>query len=293
MDRRELEKLKYAVLNMHFSALLLCAVCWPVVFWTDENILNMGIPIFFATGILSVYNFVRQTIFLSRHPNYQKSKNRFLYDTISYLCCIGFAVIIGLVELFNNFKSWQIAAFLILKIYYVLFVAVTMVILMSSAHRLNKIWEKFAKAEEPELYMKESEKSHTSVYPLGGTFMAGIGSITILFVGVGNILYYFLSLPILISSFILFLIYFIQGVKRNYFKQIKLWKVIIGSLCIVALLLISHFFTHASTIVEYEKINVEFEIYTFVILIDILLIIASFILFYRNGSTKTRNSSVL
>lgn len=34
----ETEKLKYAVINMHFSALLLCAVCWPVVFWTDENI---------------------------------------------------------------------------------------------------------------------------------------------------------------------------------------------------------------------------------------------------------------
>lgn len=290
MDRRELEKLKYAVLNMYFSALLLCAVCWPVVFWTDENILNMGIPMFFATGILSVYNFVRQTIFLSRHPNYQKSKNRFLYDTISYLCCIGFAVIIGLVELFNNFKSWQIAAILSLKIYYVLFVAVTMVILMSSAHRLNKIWEKFMKSEEPELYMKESERSHIRVYPLWGTFMAGIGSITILFVGVGNILYYFLPLPILISSLILFLIYFIQGVRRNYFKQIKLWKVIIGSLCIVVLILISHFFTHASTIVEYEKINVEFEIYTFVILIDIILIIASFIIFYRIGSTKTRNS---
>lgn len=293
MDKGELEKLKYAVINMHLSALLLCAVCWPVVFWTDENILNMGIPMFFATGILSVYNFVRQTIFLSRHPNYQKSKNRFLYDTISYLCCIGFAVIIGLFELFNNFKSWQIAAFLSLKIHFVLFVAVTMVILMSSAHRLNKIWEKFTKAEEPEMYMKESERSHIRVYPLWGTLMAGIGSITILFVGVGNILYYFLSLPILISSLILFLIYFIQGVSRNYFKQIKLWKVIIGSLCIVALILISHFFTHASTIVEYEKIKVEFEIYTFVILIDIILIIASFIIFYCNGSSKTRNSQVL
>lgn len=286
----EIEKLKYVILNMYLSALLLCAVCWPVVFWTGDNIINIGLPVFFATGILSVYNFVRQTMFLSKHLNYQKSKKRYLYDTIAYSCCIGFAPIIGMIELANNFKSWQIAAFLSLKIYYIFFVAVTMVMLMSSAHRLNKIWVKATDAEEPESGMRESERSHISVYSLWGTFLASIGSIAILFVGVGNLLYYFLCLPTLVVSFFLFFIYFIQGVKNDYFNHIKLWGLTIGLLCIVTLAVISHIFTHASTVVEYEKLRVEFEIYTFVILLDIILMIASFIIFYRNDSSKENKS---
>lgn len=284
----ETEKLKYAVINMHFSALLLCAVCWPVVFWTDENILKMGIPLLLSTGILSVYNFVRQTVFLSRYPHYRKSKKRFLFDTVAYSCCVCLAPIVGSVELFHRFYSWQIAAFLSLKLYYVLFVAVTMSILMDSAHRLNKIWVKAAKAEEAERDTRESERGER-VYALWGTFFVGTGSIAVLFVGVGNLLYCFFCLPILVASAVFFFLYFIQGARSGYFGQIKLWKPIVGTLCAVTLAVVSHLFTHASTVVEYEKINVAFEIYTFVILPDILLLAAAFLLFYRNAPMKADN----
>lgn len=282
MDKGELKKLKYAVINMHLSALLLCAVCWPVVFWTDENILNMGIPMFFAAGILSVYNFVRQTIFLSRHPNYQKSKNRFLYDTISYLCCIGLAVIIGLVELFNNFKSWQIAVFLSFKIYYVLFVAVTMGILMSSAHRLNKIWSNRINAQGDEYCFNECAKDNLNTLALWGTLMAGLGSVATLFVGVLNILYYLICLPPLAVSLVLFVIYLIKWAKGGLFKQIKLWKIVAALLCVAVMVIISNTFTQSSTTVEYQKTNVEVEVYTFVILLDVICIISALVIFYRS-----------
>lgn len=274
----EIEKLKYAVINMHLSALFLCAVCWPVIFWSEENIFNLGLPVFFVTGGLSVYNFVRQTIFLSRHPSYQKSKKAFLCDTIAYSCCIVLAPITGVVELFNNFKSWQIVVFLSLKMYYVLFVGVTMVMLMGAAHRLNKIWVKAAKGEDHE---PEREGRSVSVYSLWGTWMVGIGSIAILFVGLGNILYYLLCLPAFIVSAILFAIYFIRGAGR----ETKVWKTVIALLCIGTLVTISHIFTHASTVVDYDKIRLDFEIYTLVIVLDVVLMIASFVLFYRKDTT--------
>lgn len=278
MNSTELEKLKYAVINMHISALLLCAVCWPVIFWAWDNLI-FDIALIVSTGTICLYNFVRQIIFLSQHPDYVKSKKRFLYECISVACCFLFAVIIAIIQLYNHFKSFEIAVFWIIKAYYVLFVLLTFIVLMSSADRMIKILSKVEKGESFEV----KSVNNPNIYSLFGTLLSGISSILVLFSGINNFIYYSLSLPLLIAAVILFLFYILKRGESGFVKQQKKYRDIIGSVCLVISVVLSHIFTCSIVTVEYDKVIIEPNIYTFVLLAVIVLNILALICFWRKN----------
>ncbi len=246
MDNFELEKLKRLVLNMHISALLLCAACWPVIFWAWDN-LNFDIVLIVITGTICLYNFVRQTIFLSKNPNYVKSKKRFIFECISVACCFIFAVVIAVVQLCNHFKSFGIAAFWIVKVYYVLYVFLTFFALISSADRMMKI---LAKAEKGEPWEIET-KNNSSIFSLMGAFLFGASSVTILCSGVNNFVFYFLSLPLSVSAVIVFLFYIMNERKMGFINRQKKYRDIIGFACLIISIALSYVFTCAKVTVEY------------------------------------------
>ena len=269
---------------MHVSALLLCAACWPVIFWARDN-LNFDIALIVTTGTICLYNFVRQTIFLSKHQNYVKSKKRFLLESISVACCFIFAAVIAAVQLCNHFKSFAIAAFWIIKVYYVLYVFLTFIALISSADRMMKI---LTKAEKGELWEIETT-NNLSIFSLVGAFLSGASSMTILCSGVNNFVFYFLSLPLSVSAVIAFLFYIMNVKKMGFINHQTKYRDITGFACLIISITLSCVFTCAKVSVEYDKVTVEPNIYTFVLLAVIVLNISAFICFFRKNKDEKAN----
>ena len=264
---------------MHISALLLCAVCWPTIFWAEDNVFKLGFPIFLATGICAVYCFIRQTFFLYQYPKYRKSKRRFFFETISFSACIILAVIIGIIELTTDLKSVSLVVYFIFKIYYVIYVTVTMCVMMSSAHRLSLVWKR--ESDSSMELLEQTDTKNINHYGICATIIICFANVSVLLAGIGNVLFFALSLPFYICGFIVSIIFIFIFFRKGYVKIFKLPRILLWGLSEVVSIIICNVFTLGKTIIDESSIKIEFEMYTFVLIPCLILAIVSLILLGR------------
>lgn len=138
MDEKEYNWLTYTILSQYFCFILFPAVCFvfiifgyhilPVVILEFVLLLLVGIP------------FILRTIFLVKYPKYNKSKKRFLFETISYCACIAFAIGTGFLVEFDG----HVWSYYFLNIYiqpaFIIYTLVVLGFLASTAKRISKIY---------------------------------------------------------------------------------------------------------------------------------------------------------
>ena len=138
MNDTEYNWLLYTNLSQYFCFVLFPADCVLFIIF-GYHILGITI-LEVALLLFNIVNFIIRTIFLVKFPHYNKSKKRFLFETISYSACIIFAVATAFLVKYDG-RVWS---YYFLNIYiqpaFIIFTFVVLWRFAQTAHRIGKIF---------------------------------------------------------------------------------------------------------------------------------------------------------
>lgn len=125
-------------LSQYFCFILFPADCFLFIIF-GYHILEITI-LEIAILLLNLIFFTLRTIFLVKFPSYNKSKKRFLFETISYCACIVFAVATAFLVKYDG-REWS---YYFLNIYiqpaFIIFTFVVLGYFAQTANRIAKIF---------------------------------------------------------------------------------------------------------------------------------------------------------
>ncbi|HEY8390175.1 MAG TPA: hypothetical protein VIL26_04400 [Clostridia bacterium] len=137
MDDKEFLALQRIVIHNYAAFVLFPAVCMFYIIF--GYVLPSFIFTEIALTILLLSSFIPRTKFFIRYPN-QIKKKRFLFETISYICCLIFAIGTGFLVKENN----GVFSYYFLNIYiqpaFIIFTFVILGYMASTANRIAKIY---------------------------------------------------------------------------------------------------------------------------------------------------------
>lgn len=135
MNDTESKWLMLTHLSQYFCFILFPADCFLFIIF-GYHILEITI---LKIAIL-LLNLILRTIFLVKFPSYNKSKKRFLFETISYCACMVFAVATAFLVKYDS-REWS---YYFLNIYiqsaFMIFTFVVLGYFAQTANRIAKIF---------------------------------------------------------------------------------------------------------------------------------------------------------
>ena len=208
---------------------------------------------------------------------------------------VVFAIVISLVSVFCEFLPNEIVYILVIKIYYSVGAFVIMCFLLGTAQRMGAIWglekKNFENGNDTSFYavnvlalpIDRSRRLKIAKSGIFTTLLALVGNLVVQIVGLGNILYYLLGLPMLL----LFLFFAGRTVVLNkIYKNMNVSKILPFMIILISyavMIVLAHVFTKSVLTVNEETFLLAYDLNTIVVLVSLALSVFPFVFFGKTS----------
>lgn len=254
---------------------------------------GIWLGIYIGLLIIGIYNFLQYMRFFQQNEEFKPSKGRWCFEAGSYIFCVVFTLLIGLFSKLFEVHTPLSLIILALKIYMFIFPVFVMAYILSSADSLYKRYIKTAEQEnissnnEMKLFASQERetKNRTVIYKLiYSVIFVWLISIFILLVGIDNLLYYLLCMPLFAATLYLLLSAFCTVGKTEI--RFKIYQWIIMLICFGDMLLLAYLFTNGSVNIESQKVIVDFDLNVLVLTMEIFFMIVPILILRKKLKTK-------
>ena len=140
---KEFKALDSIIISLYLSIILFPGLCLLLIVFGYHSV-----PVMILQGavlLITIIPFIRRTIFLKKYPHHQLSLKRFNYETISWICCLLFAIGTALLVSYHVDGDTSSLEYYPFNIYvmpaFLIFTVVLSISFIRTAKHIHKAWK--------------------------------------------------------------------------------------------------------------------------------------------------------